>query len=106
MKIGQLDQIVKLQQPTETNTSGSVVKSYADVATVWARIVSEKGNEAFTSARVNAREKLRIEIRHRSDVDVTWRLVWDAKNYNILNVDRSLRRKGELWLTCELVGAV
>ena len=106
MQIGKLDQWISLQSPTETNTSGSVVKAYTTVATVPAHIISERGQEALASARVNAKERLRVLIRHRTDIDVKWRIVWDSKNYNILNADRSGRRSGELWLTCELVGAV
>lgn len=106
MQTGKLDQRVILQSDTEAaNSSGEVVKSYTTVATVWAHVISQKGDEAFESARVNAKRTVRIKIRFRSDVDLKWRCVWNDENYNIIEVDRSQRRLGELWVTAEAVGA-
>ena len=106
MESGKLDQRVILQSLTETrNDFGEVVMSYTTAATVWARVVSEKGNEAFESARVNARAKIRVAIRYRNDVTVKWRVQWNSDTYNILYIDDTLRRDGELWLTCEVTDA-
>lgn len=106
MKTGQLDQQIILQSLTETqNEYGEKTLAYATEATVWGRVVSEKGNEAFESARVNARAGVRVAIRYRTDVTPKWRFQWQGQTYNIVYVDRSLRRDGELWLTGELNGA-
>lgn len=106
MQIGKLDQWVTIAQPSVTNSFGSVTESYSTVATVRARVISEKGTEAFESARVNAREKIRVQMRYRSDITNKWRLTWMGQNYNILVTDRSLKRGGEIWVTAELVGAL
>lgn len=106
MQIGKLDQWVTLSSPLVTNSLGSVSETYSDVATVRARIISEKGTEAFESARVNAREKIRVQMRYRSDVTNKWRLTWLGQYYNVIVTDRSLKRDGEIWLTAELVGAL
>jgi SPP1 family predicted phage head-tail adaptor len=105
MQIGKLDQWITLKRPTESSVSGSVTKSYSSVANVCAHIISEKGSEAFESARVNARERMRVMIRYRNDVTTAWQVVWLGQTYNIIVVDRSQHRVGELWLTTELVGA-
>jgi SPP1 family predicted phage head-tail adaptor len=106
LQIGKLDQWVTLSSPLVTNSLGSVSETYSDVATVRARIISEKGTEAFESARVNAREKIRVQMRYRSDVTNKWRLAWLGQYYNVIVTDRSLKRDGEIWLTAELVGAL
>ena len=106
MRTGDLDQRIVLQSVTSTNNVGSVTESYATVATVWGHVMSQRGQEALESARLNARETIRVKIRYRTDVDVKWRIQWGGQNYNIKAVDRSNRRDGELWLTAELVGAV
>jgi SPP1 family predicted phage head-tail adaptor len=106
MQSGSLDQQIILQSVTETNDSGEVSLSYATVGTVWAHIISQRGNEAFEAARVNARETLRVLIRFRDDVDNKWRFSWNGQNYNIVNVDRSMRREGQLWITGQAVGAL
>ena len=106
MQIGKLDQWVTIASPTVTNTLGSVTETYANIATVRARVISEKGTEAFESARVNAREKIRVQMRYRTDITNKWRLTWMGQNYNVIVTDRSLKRAGEIWVTAELVGAL
>jgi SPP1 family predicted phage head-tail adaptor len=107
MQSGKLDQRITIQSLTETqNSLGETVNSYSTVATVWGRVVTERGTEAFESARVNARETVRVEIRYRSDVTDKHRIQWNGYNYNIVYTDRTKRREGDMWLTCELVGAI
>ncbi len=105
MDSGSLDQKITLQRNTETSSQGNLVPAWTSFASVWAKVISQKGNEAFEAARLNARDVLRICIRYRTDVDVTHRVVWGGQNYNITNVDRSQRRQGELWLSAQAVGA-
>jgi SPP1 family predicted phage head-tail adaptor len=106
MQAGDLTERVALQQPTETNSHGSLTTSYATVRTVWARVISERGQEALQSARTNARENIRVGMRYEDDVVTTWRMQWQGNNYNIVAVDRSMRQKGELWVTAQAVGAL
>lgn len=105
MFIGKLDQRIELQRMTESNVSGELVRVYTPVETVWGHVLSQRGGESFEAARVNARETIRIQLRYRADVDQTWRLSWAGQLYNVVYVDRTQRRDGELWLTAEVVGA-
>lgn len=106
MQTGKLDQRIILQSLAETqNTFGETSLTYTTVATVWGRVISEKGQESFESARVNARETVRIAIRYRDDVTQKWRLQWGGQSYNVVYLDRTMRRQGELWITAELNGA-
>lgn len=106
MQIGKLDQWVTIQQPSEMNDMGSLTKSFSTIATVRARVISERGTEAFESARINAKERIRVLIRDRTDINSKWRIVWLGQNYNVMIVDRSERRDGKLWFTAEAVGAL
>lgn len=105
MIAGQMDQRITLQSLTEINEFGALSQSWSDVASVAARVVSQKGGEAFEAARVNARETIRVMIRYRGDVKTSWRAVWQTQSYNIIHIDRSQRRDGVLWFTAEAVGA-
>lgn len=105
VQIGKLDQRIVVSQPTTTNTMGSVEKSYSDVATLWAYVISERGNEAFQAARTQGKAQIRVLVRYRADITNGWRVTWRSQNYNITYVDRSGYRKGELWLTCETAEA-
>lgn len=104
MMAGQLDQRISLLEKQEVNEGGSLKISYVEQATVWAQVISQKGAESFEAARVNARETVRIQIRYR-EADATMRVRWLGQDYNIIYIDRSARRDGALWMTCEVVGA-
>ena len=106
MRAGDLDQRITLQSVSEENDSGSLIQTYNDMASVWAKVISQRGSEAFEAARTNARETIRVGMRYRSDVTDKWRLKWLGQAYNIVAVDRSMARSGELWVTAQAVGAV
>lgn len=105
MEAGKLDQRIGLKSPSEANDSGSLKITYADAGTVWGHVISQKGSEAFESARTNARRMIRVCLRYRDDVTDKWAITWQGQSYNVVDVDRSGRRDGELWLTAECVGA-
>lgn len=106
MQTGKLDQRLTLQQETvSTNDFGEVVKGYSDIATVWAHVISRRGQESFDASRNFSTRIIKVKIRYRDDIETTGRVSWNGDFYNIVDVDRSLRRDGELWLMCESVEA-
>jgi SPP1 family predicted phage head-tail adaptor len=106
MQAGQLDQRVTFYRPVNTRGGyGDDVLSFTVVNTVWAKVTSQKGDESFEAARMEARRLVKILVRFRDDIEVTWRVSWDGQDYDIKDVDRSLKRKGELWLMAQAVGA-
>jgi SPP1 family predicted phage head-tail adaptor len=106
MQTGKLDQKIGLIAVTETNVGGEATATQAAAVDVWGYVISQKGSEAFESARTNARDNIRVCVRYRDDVTDKWRVSWNGYTYNITNVDRANRRDGELWLMCQLVGAL
>lgn len=106
MTSGELDQRIELLSPVEVNNAGSLEQSYSTVATVFGKVISQRGNESFEAARTNARAAIRVKLRYRSDVTTKWRLNWSGQNYNIVFRDPSERRQGWLWLTAEVKDAV
>ncbi len=109
MKAGERDQRISLQQPAETNTDGALTIGYADVTTVWGKVVSitgRRGYEAFEAGRPNARSFISVTIPYRDDVNDKWRLVWGGQNYDVRNVDRTKRREGFVVIVAEAVGAL
>ncbi len=102
MQIGQLEHRITLQSLVKTKDAGDVKESYVDVVTVPARVITQRGAEAFTAARLQAIENVRVLMRYRDDVKTTWRFKWNGQFYNVTAVDRSKQRQGELWITGEL----
>lgn len=106
MNIGELDQRIKLQSLVEINDEGSLTQTWKTLEIVYGKVKSERGSEAFEAARTNARETIRVLIRYREDITTKWRLEWMGQFYSVTAVDRSAHRRGELWLTAQLVGAL
>ena len=104
LSTGKMDARVELQSKTQVNELGQMVTTWNDEGAVWARVVSQKGSEAFESARENARETIRVGLRYRDDINTGWRLIYMDEAYSINYVDRSNRRQGEIWVTAELIG--
>lgn len=108
MQVGKMDERVTFAALTETNDGGSLVRTYAVDSppdTVFAEVISQRGNETFEAARQNARETIRVRVRYRDDITTSHRLTWRSKNYDVKYVDYTSRRQGYLWLTAELNGA-
>jgi SPP1 family predicted phage head-tail adaptor len=81
---GRLDQRITLQEPVQTRQpSGEVIKSWADVATVWASADPKRGAEYFAALQMQAEGPVMFRIRWRSGVLSTWRVVWRGANYDI-----------------------
>lgn len=104
MQAGKLDQKIELYSKAQVNSFGSVTEAWTLVAEVWGHVISQRGNEAFEAARTNAKETIRVKLRYRADVETTWRVRWFGQDYAIFAVDRSMQRKGELWVTAMAIG--
>jgi SPP1 family predicted phage head-tail adaptor len=71
---GLLNQRILLQRPgAGIDARGQAEDAWVDVATVWARVEPMRGREYFAAAQMQATADVRITIRHRSDIDATWR---------------------------------
>ena len=109
MRSGKLDQEIYFERLDQVNDRGETrdVFSPVDLSTdspaealpVAAYILSQRGSEAFEAARTQSTKTIRVLIRYRDDVRNDWRVKWNDEFYNISEIDRSLRRKGELWFT-------
>lgn len=111
MQAGALDQLIYFESQSNANVGGEVITTWVDASGDSpptpdnAQIISQKGNEAFTAARTQSNRFIRGLVRYRTDVQTTWRVLWDGEYYNITDIDRSQRRDGALWFTAENTAA-
>lgn len=103
MRAGQLDQSVFIRTPSYTNTFGDVAASWSTSAAIPAHVITERGSEAFESARIKSRAIIRVLVRYRTDITNRAQVTWHTQDYNVLHVDHSEKRKGELWFTAEAI---
>jgi SPP1 family predicted phage head-tail adaptor len=105
IRAGDLREVVAILAPVETRDAfGAVVTTWQELDVAWCRVVTQKGDEALRAASTDARQSVRVQLRYRDDITPTMRLSWNGREYDIRDVDDSLRHHGELWLT--LVGTV
>lgn len=106
MRIGRLDQRVTLLELVEgVDEFGAPIEEWVEQGTVSADVIAQRGDESFEAARTEATRLIKVLMRFRDDVTTTWRLQWRGEAYDIVDVDRAERRKGELWLMGRLRGA-
>lgn len=111
MDAGKREHPVYFEKPQNAGTNGEKVTTWVDPdgnsppEPDWAKVVSERGNEALESARTQSTEVVRMMVVYRADVLTTWRVKWEDQYYDIIAVDRSKKRQNELWFTARLKGA-
>lgn len=96
MIAGKLDRRVELRRRSlaAPNVHGEQVPTFATYATVWAEKMEGGGREAFIAQTTYASTDMRFRIRHRTDVVLTDRVVFDGKNWDIVGVSEIGRREG------------
>jgi SPP1 family predicted phage head-tail adaptor len=84
---GELNRRLALQAPVEMpDGAGGVTRSYADVATVWAKLVPFAARGQVVAAASGATITHRIVMRLRSDVTTRHRLRLGARVFRIATV--------------------
>lgn len=95
MKAGRLDRRVILQSCTiSQEADGGVIRTYQNVATVWASVTPEKGQENFADDQPIARQSVVFTIRYRAGVEPKGRVQYQGRFYNIRDVQEVGRREG------------
>jgi SPP1 family predicted phage head-tail adaptor len=100
INIGTFNQRVTFQTYTETKSSnGEVIRTYADLITVWANVRNLYGSE-----QMQADEKTAVrgnEFRVRTPgvtIDETSRIVWRGETFNITSIDRFGQQMNEIYI--------
>ena len=87
MQAGKLNKRITIQEYSEaSNSIGEPIKSWSDVATVWAGFKTLKGSEKFRNEQVLADVSASIIIRYRDDVTSKQRIIFGSNTYEILSV--------------------
>jgi SPP1 family predicted phage head-tail adaptor len=108
LPIASLDELVTIEQASETrNAYGEVVKTWATLATVWAKVEDTTGvggnKEAFSSEKPTAFSRLKITIRYRGDINPGMRIVTTAGEVlDIVHVAEPWGRKRFELITADL----
>ena len=96
MKAGELDRYITIQYPSTTkNDYGEGdADTWTALANVWAKIEYMGGSEGTEAAKVTAVNKIVFTIRHRTDIEVNYRVSYGSKYYYIQYIEEINRREG------------
>ena len=101
MRAGELRERITIQQNTLTrDTFGAEVPHWADLATVWAKVVATSGSEQISQAIGVATTIYSITIREREDVDTSMRVLWEGATLEIKAILGSDERGAAMLLDC------
>lgn len=87
MPAGALTQRLTLLAPTVTEDEhGQRVETYAQVAVVWAAVLSVRTQDQLAAQARDAVAEQRFRLRWRADVQGTWRVQWRGLTFEVLGV--------------------
>lgn len=87
IRAGEFNDLVTLQQKSiARNGIGDEVITWADVATVWARVMPLRGNAFFTANQQQHVVDARFLIREIPGITNAMRILWNSGYYDIASV--------------------
>jgi len=96
MRSGLLDRRVSLQSPTLATNGDPTSMTWTTEATVWAQRLDPMGTERAMGGMVQSAEATQAyRIRHRADVDPTWRIVDGTETWDIVAATPGAKRGEE-----------
>lgn len=101
---GRLRHRITLQSRSVTRSaSGAEVVAWSDEKTVWASIEPQRGREYMDGLQVHDEQITAIGIRYYSGVVPEWRVSWNSRTYDIIEVRNWDERNREMMLMCREV---
>jgi SPP1 family predicted phage head-tail adaptor len=93
LNIGNMDRRVTIESETETTKpSGSVVKVWTPVATVWAELIQQSATEFFTGFGEAETGTVIFRVRYRPGITTADRVTYDGTAYGIKEIKEIGRR--------------
>lgn len=88
--IGRLDQRITFQRRVRVpdGVGGETMEweNLPLIPTVWARVMPKSGGEQTGEGRIEATARVVFQVRERTDLDATMRIMWRGMAHNIRHV--------------------
>lgn len=90
MAAGNLNRRISLLEPLVTRDSvGQEIVSFTLDKAVWASVNHLKGNTFFAASQVLGEVVLRVQIRKYQNIQATWRISYESKQWQIVDLDQT-----------------
>jgi SPP1 family predicted phage head-tail adaptor len=99
MDVGELREriTIRRQSNTKNEQTGGLTRSWADVASVWAKVRSIDGREAVIGGVLQGIAHFEITVRYRDDIRSADQILWGSRELNIHTAED--RKNTKQWLT-------
>jgi SPP1 family predicted phage head-tail adaptor len=94
MRPGPMDRRITIQRVTYVDDGLSYIEEYNDLFDCWAEVRQTGGREFLTAAQVMSERRVVFYLRWYPGLLVTDRVIYDARQHNILEVREVGRRDG------------
>ncbi|MBX5023050.1 phage head closure protein [Rhizobium lentis] len=93
LNIGNMDRRITIEREAETvKPSGSVVKAWAPLATVWAEVLQPTASEFFTGYGEAETGTVIFRVRYRPAMTTKDRVTYDGQPYDLKEIKELGRR--------------
>jgi len=87
VKAGTLNRRITIQQATTSADGyGEPIASWSSLAEVWAEVLPLTVNERFQAQQINPEATVKMRLRHRDDVTIHMRVLYEGVYYDIQGV--------------------
>jgi SPP1 family predicted phage head-tail adaptor len=101
LRTGQRNRLISIQAASNTKSdSGDVVKTWSEVAKVWAQRVDMSGRELEAAMALHAEVSVRFGIRYRPDIQSGMRVELGGQFFQVLAPLDKDGRRVDLYLYC------
>jgi len=74
------------RRETTRDAVGGSVTTWIDELPVWGSAMALSGRELIVAQQKHAETTMRFRIRYRPDLSTEWRLIWERRPYDILDI--------------------
>ena len=100
--IGELRQRLRIEEKSlVADEAGGRTETWVEVATVWASVSDESGNEIVSAEQIVPRQRVRAVIRDGIAPDESMRAILAGRVIAIRAIRRETPKRGYLTLQCE-----
>lgn len=103
MGAGNLNRKISLLEPVATRDSvGQELISFNLDKAVWAAISHLKGSTFFAASQTLGEVVLRVQIRKYQNIQATWRIEYESKQWQVVDLDQTDKQYTYLMVSTNL----
>lgn len=88
MEAGKLNRKITFQAKSATyGNNGEPIYTWADIYSPWAQVITTGGGEFYAAQKLNESTSCLFKVRYTTQIDVTNRILYNGKTFEILSLN-------------------